>query len=215
MIFELLQRVEGDADHDENAGPAEVERDIKGAHDEKRNHRDKGKEKRSRQRNSRKHGVKEFCGLFARTYARHETAGFLEIVGNVYGVASGTTSLDYVNFTVALTAGGTAMDMDQMVMSYSDSTGAKLESITEDTAITCANTIGAGKTEWCIAQMINSQGTANDILDPNEQFILAVALPTTTTPNTQFTINMQPAVGAVTSIKRTVPGALQKIQILY
>jgi flagellin FlaB len=144
-----------------------------------------------------------------------QSSSSLEIVGNVYGIASGTTNLDYVNFTVALTAGGTAMDMDQMVVSYSDSSGKKIESMAEDTALTCANTIAGTKTKWCIAERLNNQGNANSILDSNEQFIIAVGMPTSTTPNTQFTVNMQPAVGAVTSIKRTVPGALQSIQILY
>jgi flagellin FlaB len=144
-----------------------------------------------------------------------QASSSLDVIGNVYGIASGTSFLDYVNFSLALSAGNTPVDLDQMVISYSDSTGKRIESFTEDTPITCSNTIGVGKTQWCIAARLNEQGSSNNILDPNEQFVLAVAMPQSTTPNTQITINLQPAVGAVTTIKRTIPGALQTVQILF
>ena len=148
-----------------------------------------------------------------------QASSSLEIVGNVYGFAPGAspTSLGYTNVTVALTAGGTAMDLSQMVVSYNDGT-TRWANLTLE-ASTCGNTIGAGTPKhnvyWCIAETLNDVGTPNQILDPNEQFILAVSMPTTSTVNTKFTVNLQPAVGAVLPITRTVPGAIHAVQALY
>ena len=144
-----------------------------------------------------------------------QASSSIELVGNVYGIGnSGDTStfLHYVNTTVALTAGGTAMDMSQMVVSYNDGT-TNLPSMTMETDITCPATIAAGYTKWCVADRINAN--ADDLLEPNEQFIIAIGLPSTTTANTKFTINLQPAVGAVLPITRTVPGGIRGVQPLY
>jgi flagellin FlaB len=144
-----------------------------------------------------------------------QASSSLELVGNVYGIGNGTTSLKYVNTTVALTAGGTAMDLSQMVVSYNDGTTLNA-SMNLDTTASCANTIGGTSTtrvEWCIIQKINAN--TDSLLEPNEQFIIAVGMPSSTTPNTKFTINFQPAVGATLPVTRTVPGGISAVQPLY
>jgi flagellin FlaB len=138
-----------------------------------------------------------------------QASSSMEIVGNVYGIAStGTTPLTNLNVTVALTAGGTGMDLDQMIVSYTDSAGgynANVGKITDCTALTT--------TTWCIGSRL--YGNTNDVLDPNEQMVIMVGLPTTATANTKLTVNFQPAIGAVLPISRTVPGTITQVQPLY
>jgi len=149
-----------------------------------------------------------------------QASSSMELVGNVYGInqssEGGTTAaLNYINTTVALTAGGTGMDMSQMVVSYNDGTTLR-SNMPFDTNATCTITMGttaATNVGWCIAQKINAN--TDNLLEPNEQFVIAVGMPTTATANTKFSVNFQPAVGAVTAITRTVPGGITPVQPLY
>jgi len=146
-----------------------------------------------------------------------QASSSIENVGNVYGIAASTSApyLKYANITVALTAGGTSVDLSQMVVSYSDNNGGHNSNLTFNPD-SCAGAMAGGSSpqDWCIAETINNQ-TAGTMLEPNAQMILAIGLPTTATPNTKITINFQPAVGSVLSISRTVPGGINTIQALY
>jgi len=143
-----------------------------------------------------------------------QASSSIELVGNVYGIGNTTdfSHLDYVNATVALTAGGTSMDLSQMVVSYNDGTTMR-SSMTMDTSIVCGNTITDVYNQWCIAERINAN--TDNLLEPNEQFVIAIGMPTSSTVNKKFTINFQPAVGAVLPITRTVPGGIKAVQPLY
>jgi len=151
-----------------------------------------------------------------------QASSSIENVGNVYGVAAtaSAANLEYANITVALTAGGTSVDLSQMVVSYSDNNGGHNSNLTyggvaQDKSGACTDALsGAATQTWCVAEKINNQ-TAGAMLEPNAQMILAIGLPTTATPNTKITINFQPAVGSVLSISRTVPGGINKVQALY
>ncbi|MFA4823742.1 MAG: archaellin/type IV pilin N-terminal domain-containing protein [Methanoregula sp.] len=145
-----------------------------------------------------------------------QASSSMELVGNVYGVNAtyhATPSLTYANITVALTAGGTGMDLSQMVVSYRDNNGGYNSSLTK--TATCSDAMGVEQANlyWCIGDRL--YGNTNDVLDPNEQMVIIVELPTTTIANTKFTINFQPAIGAVLPITRTVPGTIDTIQPLY
>ena len=153
-----------------------------------------------------------------------QASSSLEIVGNVMGVGASANAarLSYVNVSVALTAGGTAMDLGQMVISYSDNNGGRNPSIGTDAAgiTTCTNALSAmtgTATEWCVSQKINDLNptTPNNLLEPNEIWVLSIGVPETATPNTKITVNMQPAVGAVLPITRTLPGAINVVQAIY
>jgi archaeal flagellin FlaB len=138
----------------------------------------------------------------------------LEVVGNIYGVASGNgaSNLDYVNMTVALTAGGTSLDLDQMVISYNDGS-TRWTNLTLDTTADCSATLTGNNPRWCVAQKINNV-TAGDVLEPNAQIILAVSTPATTTMDSRFTVNLQPSVGAMLPVTRTVPASIHRVQAL-
>jgi archaeal flagellin FlaB len=145
-----------------------------------------------------------------------QASSSLEIVGNVYGVKDTTNNrLDYANVTVALTAGGTPVDVSQMVVSYSDNNGGHVPNLTYGgIEAGCPTNAGANTGNWCIGQKINNV-TSGAQLDNNAQMIIMVGLPTTATPNTKISISFQPAVGAVLPISRTIPGGLTAVQPVY
>jgi flagellin FlaB len=156
-----------------------------------------------------------------------QASSSLEIVGNVMAISSAPTAanarLSYINTTVALTAGGTPMDLSTMVISYSDSAGGRNPSILNNTAITtCTNVLTPDAAtvddmRWCVSQKINDQnvGAENNLLEPNEIWVLSVGMPNTAQVNVKFTVNMQPSVGAVLPITRTIPGGLNPVQAVY
>jgi len=154
-----------------------------------------------------------------------QASSSLEIVGNVMGIDTdtATTRLTFINTSVALTAGGTSMDLTGMVISYSDTGGgrnANVEMNSESDITNCGTILTTQVTtaddmRWCVAQRINQVGTANNLLEPNEIWVITVGLPSTASINQKITVNLQPAVGASLPITRTIPGGLSAVQAIY
>jgi len=150
-----------------------------------------------------------------------QASSSVEIAGSVMGVALGEdpTRLTYINASIILMAGGTPMDLNQMVISYSDTHGGRNASITmipsDCGTILSANAATDNDIQWCVSQKINEVGTPNSLLEPNEIWILSIGMPDSASVNQKITFNLQPAVGAVSSLSKTVPGALSRIQPLY
>ena len=150
-----------------------------------------------------------------------QASSSLEIIGNVYGYATtaGAGNLDSIEFTVGNTAGGTAIDISQMLVTFTS--GTKSEVITYDKTKSVVGT-GAGEDiaagNWAVIETYNDIGDTNHLLEPGEQFVLKIMFSTegvnVLEPNTPFTVNLQPAVGAVYPIKKTVPAYLNKVNTL-
>jgi len=174
-----------------------------------------------------------------------QASSSLEIIGNVYGKTDATTAtstsahLQYIEFTIGNTAGGTPIDITQMLVTFV--CGEKAEVIPFD-GVNSITTIGsgsqgtetearqailteAGKTEnkngkWGVIMTYNDVGDGtsprNKLLEPGEQFVLIVAFPNDADlkPNTRFSVNLQPAIGAAFPIKKTVPSTLYAVNIL-
>jgi archaeal flagellin FlaB len=156
-----------------------------------------------------------------------QASSSLEIVGNVMGVSNTDhlgSQISFVNVSVALTAGGTPMDISQMVVSYTDSAGGRNPNVKNTSDLSCLTLASGGldtsqtdvdSIEWCVAQRLNDLGTYNNLLEPNEIWIISVQTPDSAGTNQQIGINMQPAVGAYLPVTRTIPGAINKIQALH
>ena len=153
-----------------------------------------------------------------------QASSSLEIVGNVMGVMESghSAQLSFVNVSVALTAGGTGMDLTQMVVSYLDTAGGRNPNIAPQAAdLACGTMLSNTQTDvnnlqWCVSQKINEVGgSSNNLLEPNEIWVLSIQTPDTAKINEKMTINLQPAVGAVLPITRTIPGALNPVQAIY
>jgi len=135
-----------------------------------------------------------------------QASSSLEIIGNVYGYATtaGAGNLDSIEFTVGNTAGGTAIDISQMLVTYTCEG-------TSDVIEYDGATFSDG---WAVITKYNEIGTSNNLLEPGEQFVLKVKVPAPAL-NKQFSVNLQPAVGAVYPIKLTVPPNLDLVNILH
>lgn len=151
-----------------------------------------------------------------------QASSSLEIIGNVYGYAvTGTSAqLDYIVFTVGNTAGGSPIDISQMLVTYVSEGVSEVIAFASDDAKyggvgTEPGDVAIEDKEWTVIKTYNDIGTANKLLEPGEQFVLAVKLPTPKpTNNVQFSVNLQPAVGAVYPIKKTVPAYLDTVNKL-
>ncbi|ABS55866.1 flagellin [Methanoregula boonei 6A8] len=148
-----------------------------------------------------------------------QSSSTLEIVGNVYGTNSAATgapgdTVKFINFSMALAPGGTPIDFSKVVLVYSNET--QVVTLTNSTSLTpptepsttAANT-------WSVNSVQNSpSSTASLLLQPNEQFGISCYVPGIPA-NDQFTIEVRPSIGAAFSITRTVPAAVNAVNILY
>ena len=175
------------------------------------------------------------AGFFATQQAQQvlhtvaqQASSSLDNIGNVYGykVSERTTDLDYLVFPVGNTAGGTPIDITQMLVTYVcgnvsevityDNSSSVVRSASE-TCIDPGDVDGTiDNSTWTVIQTYNDVGGArNHLLESGEQFVLAVKFPETKpTNNVRFAVNLHPAVGAVYPIERTVPPYLNRVNIL-
>ncbi|MGE4375563.1 MAG: archaellin/type IV pilin N-terminal domain-containing protein, partial [Methanoculleus sp.] len=145
-----------------------------------------------------------------------QASSSLEIIGNVYGynVSGSNTELDYLVFTVGNTAGGTPIDITQMLVTYvcgevseviMYNTSASIVNSSVDEVIDPGNvSANIDDSNWTVIQTYNDVGNVtNHLLESGEQFVLAVRLPEPKpTNNVRFAVNLHPAVGAVYPIER-------------
>lgn len=150
-----------------------------------------------------------------------QASSSMEIIGNVYGHAEGTGTaayLDYIEFTVGNTAGGSPIDITQTLVTYvcGEKSGV-IEFDADNSFEGDGEKIDSGK--WGVIKTYNDVGTKNKLLEPGEQFVLRVYFNDDETkellkPNTRFSVNLQPAIGAAYPIKKTVPATLYEMNIL-
>ncbi|WP_321508333.1 archaellin/type IV pilin N-terminal domain-containing protein [uncultured Methanoregula sp.] len=136
-----------------------------------------------------------------------QASSTLEIVGNVYGTGSAGQSISKINFTCALAPGGTPVDFDKVVMTYSNSS--VLETLARGTK---GNAPNAG--QWTIAKVQN-EVTNDDVLEKGEQFDIVASPTNAILKNDQFQIEIKPAIGAALAISRTAPASIQAVNTIY
>jgi len=158
-----------------------------------------------------------------------QASSSLEIIGNIYGKSSGTTGyLSSIEFTVGNTAGGTPIDISQMLVTFVCGERSTVipydaeKSIVNKTAPAKTGVIDPGK--WGVNMTYNDIGAGdvdanrNHLLESGEQFVLQIVFDSDDAgvlkPNTPFSVNLQPAVGAAYPIKKTVPSNLYAVNIL-
>ena len=147
-----------------------------------------------------------------------QASSTLEVVGNVYGLGgTNNAGIEYVNFSLGLAAGGTPVDLSKTVLVYSNET--QLVTMTPPTSWTAVSYPGATGS-WAISDVQNNpSSTFNAVLQPNEQFTITAQVggssATDIPANDVFTIEIRPSDGAEFSITRTVPAAIQGVNLMY
>jgi archaeal flagellin FlaB len=142
-----------------------------------------------------------------------QASSTLEIVGNVYGTGD-ANGVKYVNFSVALAPGGTAVDFAKVVMTYSDATNLVTLGQQPQASYPATGGVSPDVGNWSVTQVQN--GNPDKLLESGEQFVisahpLAAGIPI----NTKFTIEVKPSIGAAFGVTRSTPGGLNEVNILY
>jgi flagellin FlaB len=138
-----------------------------------------------------------------------QASSTLEIVGNVYGMGSTSTGITKINFTTALAPGGTPVDFEKVVITYSNAT--VLETLTQGPKGTGP---AANSGQWAI-WAVRNEVTADSVLERGEQFDITAAPTNGIQKNDYFTLEVKPAIGAALGISRTAPASIQGVNILY
>jgi len=142
-----------------------------------------------------------------------QASSTLEIVGNVYGTATAAGGqIDAINFSIALAPGGTSVDLNKTTITFSNAS--QLAPLKENN-VKAAAAAGA----WTIISVQNDltpvTSDTNQLLQSGMVYNIMAMPPAPLYPNDQFTIEVNPAVGASLSIHRTIPAATQPVNILY
>jgi archaeal flagellin FlaB len=129
--------------------------------------------------------------------------------GGVYGISNSGGTIDMVNFTLGVSAGGNLVDFDKVVVAYSNST--HLETLTPVSGrVSTVTTPGT----WAVIDRRNEIGASNNLLERGEFFTISVHPSHGIAPNDRFTIELRPTGGAAISIQRTAPSTIRTINPL-
>jgi flagellin FlaB len=141
-----------------------------------------------------------------------QASSTLEVVGDIYGIKDATgTNITRINFTVALAAGGTPVDLDKLTVTWSTKSEVK---IMDNATPIDKSDPGAGY--WTISTRKNDDG--DNLVETGEQFTISVGLDDTTYGlgiNEQFNLEVKPSIGAALGIKRSAPAGIEVVNILY
>ena len=127
-----------------------------------------------------------------------------------------STYLTVVEFQLELTAGQEPLDMNKVVLSYSDNDTyvPELTYTNRGNAHLGNLTSGTSSGDWNYTLATAEMGDTN-MLDPNEKMNVIVAIPSPGAVAYQaFQIDLKPAQGGALTLKKTPPGAIRKTRRL-
>jgi flagellin FlaB len=136
-----------------------------------------------------------------------QASSTLQVVGDVYGIGVANADVDYINFTIALAPGGTPVDMNKTVITYSNKT--TLETL----KIGNVGTFPAPGA-WSVTAVRNGL-TSDWLLEKGEQFDISAYPTLHIYANDDFNLEIKPITGAALDIKRTIPAAIKTVNIVY
>ena len=121
------------------------------------------------------------------------------IQGSVLGLSPNQTKLEQIQFNVSLTLSDEKVDMNGIVVNYFDDE-------VHSESVTWTSEISGGSTE---------RGGEN-LLEFDEQHVVTITMPDTATLQEYdaFTLQVIPPTGATLTVRRTVPGSIQKVMDL-
>ena len=142
-----------------------------------------------------------------------QASSSVEILGDVYGIneTADPAYIDYVRFTVGLTAGGSPVDFSQTTITYADATNISI--LARNNTIVASGTPAAG--QWGVVMAKNAGTTTDLLLENQEQFVIVANPIDAISANQQFTLDLRPAVGTSYTITRSAPARIQNVNTLY
>lgn len=139
-----------------------------------------------------------------------QTSSVLMMAGSVYGIGTPGGSIDMINFSVTISAGGTPIDMEKVVITYSDND--RIETISPVTGYFSYSTTPGS---WAIIARQNDKGDSNNLLEKGELFTISVHPSIGINKNVDFTLQVAPSGGAVMQIQRTAPSVIYAVNKFY
>jgi flagellin FlaB len=137
-----------------------------------------------------------------------QASSSLEILGDVYGHGdTAGTNMEAVQFTIGLTAGGTAMDINKTTLVWS--TSEDVETLTYMGNVSATSVTAGG---WAIIEQHNDDD--DYLLEDYEQFVLYAMPNTAVSVNTDFKLEIRPSVGATIAIDEKVPPQIDDVMDL-
>ncbi|MDG6256118.1 MAG: flagellin [Methanomicrobiaceae archaeon] len=130
-----------------------------------------------------------------------QASSSMQILGDVYGLGNGT-ELGAVQFTLGLTAGGSAIDMEKTTLVWS----------TSETVETLAFNTSASAGNWAIIEKNN--GDDDNLLEDYEQFVIKAMPSNGIGVNTNFKLEIRPSIGATIAIDEKVPPQVDPVMDL-
>ena len=132
----------------------------------------------------------------------------LQMIGQVYGIASGTTTqIDTIQFNVGLAPGAPSLDLSKMIIVVSQPGTAAISQLTySDTT--------ASATTFTVTDPSNGNA-ALPSLAGQQQGTVKFTLSPVLSKNNKVTIELRPSVGAALPFTRTAPATIASNQILY
>lgn len=142
-----------------------------------------------------------------------QASSSIEILGDVYGLADDPASdINTLQFTLGLTSGGTAVDFDKVVMTYSTATYGPtiLNGSLNDM-------VAGGWNITNVSNRVELPSNPDKLLESNEQFVINATLPSdhNLEENEDFNLEIKPSVGTALAIKRTGPNKIYNVNVLY
>nr|WP_320161758.1 flagellin [uncultured Methanoregula sp.] len=139
-----------------------------------------------------------------------QASSALMMTGSVYGVGTPGSTIDMVNFSISVASGGTPIDMEKVVITYSDKN--HLETLKPVPGYYSSSTTPG---TWAITERQNERGVSDNVLEKGEQFSISVHPTTGITKDTEFSIEVAPAGGASMQIQRTAPSSIYGVTHFY
>ncbi|OEU43244.1 flagellin [Methanosarcina sp. Ant1] len=156
-----------------------------------------------------------------------QASSSIALSGDVIVRGFNTSAANQITFYITNTAGGTAVDLDKTILTYTDSKSFKTKSYAFDNSpgaivqgsSSIPPTSWAKTNAWLYNGIIvtdnsatnGNGGSGNNLLEPGEKYKVVVDLtslvtdPKLPTVNEKFTIELKPSEGAVLYITRTLP----------
>ncbi|WP_321506475.1 archaellin/type IV pilin N-terminal domain-containing protein [uncultured Methanoregula sp.] len=139
-----------------------------------------------------------------------QASSALMLAGSVYGVGTPGSTIDMVNFSISVASGGTPIDIEKVVITYSDKT--HLEKLAPVPGYFSSSTTPG---TWAITERQNERGISDNVLDKGELFSISAHPTTGIGKDTEFSIEVAPAGGATMQILRTAPSAIYAVNQFY
>ena len=139
-----------------------------------------------------------------------QVSSVIMVTGDVIGISTTGSTIEMVNFTFRVSAGGGSVDFETVSVTYSNAT--QLEQLRPIPGWRGSSTTPG---TWAVIDRQNEKGTPNNLHEAGEQYTISVHPTHGIVHDGRFSVEVIPAGGSATGIRRTSPGQIKTVNRLY